>query len=59
MQLGFVGAGSKPALTRLADSLHSESKPNHQLKIKPLSDIVRQLKTFFAKRINKQQSLKI
>ena len=37
---------------RLGDSLHAQSKTNHRIKTKPLSEIVRQLKTFSARRVN-------
>ena len=57
-----TGAGLEPAPTkpvrtestpiRSGDSLHAKSKPNHQIKTKPLSEIVRQLKTFSARCIN-------
>jgi putative transposase len=49
---GLEPARTEPARKRLVDSMHAESKPNQQLKIKPLSEIVRQLKTFSARRVN-------
>jgi hypothetical protein len=49
---GLEPAPTEPAPARLADSLHAELKPNHQIKTKPLPKIVRQLKTFSARRIN-------
>jgi putative transposase len=54
---GLEPAPTKPVRTestpiRSGDSLHAQSKPNHQIKTKPLSEIVRQLKTFSARRVN-------
>jgi hypothetical protein len=50
-------APTKPVRTestpiRSGDSLRAEVKPNHQIKTKPLPEIVRQLKTFSARRVN-------
>jgi len=51
-QNGFVGAGSKPAPTRGNEFVGAGSKPASTEKRQPLSEIVRQFKTFSAKRIN-------
>jgi putative transposase len=54
---GLEPAPTKPVRTestpiRSGDSLRAEVKPNHQIKTKPLPEIVRQLKTFSARRVN-------